>query len=282
MLSSRVPDEGSATTTTATLLLRAAIGLYGLSFLLAVVAFARGALGLSRVASGVLFAGLVLQVSAFGYELGQGGGPLLTTPFTIAGAFVLAGVCVSYGVALRHRMRLALSALFAVPVLIGFAWLAVDPAFQPFGDRLDSTLVQVHLGLLVLAYGFFSVAGSLGVMLVLRARSLKEKSPGLLEDSLPPLMTLDAAVMETLGAGFLTLTASVVAACAYSATGGWSGGGKAYKAGIALVVWTIYASVLWARRRSSWSSPRLGRVAVGACAVAFVAFIAIEWVGARG
>lgn len=253
------------------LLARSAVGIYGLALIMASVGLARSAPGLARVASGALAAGLALQ-------LASGMGPLVT-PWTITGAYVFLGVLAGYVTVLRYDMRGVLAPLLALPVAFSLAWCFVDPAFAPFGHHLDGPWCQLHLVLLVAAYAAFSAAGSLGAMLLVRARTLKAKSTGTLATALPPLMLLDRATLEALQAGLFLLTLSVVAAVVHAISVGWASAGKLGKLGMAAAVWGTWALALYGRHRQGWTGERVGWLAVVGVFLSFAAFAAMAMLG---
>lgn len=268
-----------AATQGSVVLYQGAAGIYGLSFFLASVALARRALGLARVASGVLVAGLALHAVVLVLAVRTSGPRILTTPLGITSGFTFVALFLAYLTALRYRMRQTLCVLFVVPVLVSLASLTVDPGFAPFGHRLDSAWMQLHLAALVVAYSAFSLSASLGVMLVARSRVLKSKTLGFLDDVLPPLMDLDDATMASLHAGFGALSLALALGAVHVRLVGWETAAKVPKAFLAILTWLVYGLALGGRRLRGWRGQQVGWMALVAAAIAFGSFVAMQVVG---
>ncbi len=261
------------------LLFRSATGIYSLALVFAAVAFARQAAGLARVASGVLVAGVALHVASLCGELSVHGFPLFTTPLSITSGFSLCGVVVGYVLALRFELRQSLGLLVAVPFVISLAALGVDPDFAPFGSRLDGFAIQLHLVAVMVAYACFAVGASLGGMLLIRVRALKERRLGFWSDVMPPLVSLERATVACLGAGFLALSVSTGLAVYHVVTKGWLTSAKGAKALLSLGVWVYYAVVMAGRVRRGWHGERIAVLAVVGGLVAFLAFVLMQAAG---
>lgn len=254
----------------------AAAGIYGLSFLFALVAFLRRVEGLARVASGALVAGLVLHLLAMRPELMAHG---LSTPLAITSAYAFACLLLAYLVGLRYRFRSALAPLAATPLVVILASLRIDPAFRPFGARLDGLPAQLHMGTLVGAYAAFTIAAGLGLLLALRARSLKQKAGGLFFEILPPQRDLDRATVTILELGLMLLSLSMVFATLHVRTVGWVGGARSGKLTLAGAVWLMYAGLAGGRRFLHWRAERIGWAALVAFPLAIGSFALIEVLG---
>lgn len=263
--------------TAATLqLYQSAAGIYGLSFFLALVAFLRRAQDLARVASGVLVAGLCLHLLVFLGDFRHEGALVLITPLAITSAYVFFSLLGGYLLALAYGLRASLCVLFALPLTVALGSLSIDPAFSPFAARLQGPWIQLHLVLLVLSYAAFTAASGTGLMLVVRARSLKSKAQGFLAESLPPQVTLDQATMVATRVGFWLLTASILAAATHARTVGWVATGKPGKAVLAMLVWGYYGALTVGRRLGRWRGERVGWLAFFGVLFAFGSFGAIE------
>lgn len=266
--------------TTSYTLYLAAAGIYVLAFVIAVVAFVQRKEDLSRVSSGVLVAGLLLHLHTLGGHFRTHGlTTFLETPFHISSAYVFVSLLGGYLISLRYGFRSSLCVLFAMPLVIALGSLTIDPSFSPFAARLKGTYVQIHLICLVLAYGAFTVASGLGLMLVARVRSLEQKSRGLLAEVLPPLRQLDRATMVGVEAGFVLLSASILAAAYHASTVGWVAHGKPGKAILAMLVWVFYASLVTGRHWGRWRGGRIGWLAFFGVLFAFGSFVGIQLVG---
>ena len=237
------------------------------------MAFLRRAEGLARVASGALVAGMVLHAVAMRPEVVAHG---LTTPLAITSAYAFSCLLLAYLVGLRYRFRSALAPLTAPPLLVILASLRIDPAFRPFGARLDGGTAQLHMGTLVGAYAAFTVAAGLGLMLALRARSLKQKAGGLIFEILPPQRDLDRATVSTLELGLLLLSLSMVFASVHAKAVGWVGGARGGKLILAGAVWVMYAGLAAGRRWGNWRAERVGWAACVAFPLALGGFAIME------
>jgi ABC-type uncharacterized transport system permease subunit len=240
------------------------------------VAFLRRAEGLARVASGSLVAALFLHLLAMRSEVVAHG---LSTPLAITSAYAFACLLLAYLVGLRYRFRSALAPLAATPMVVLLASLRIDPAFRPFGTRLDGLAAQLHLGTLVGAYAAFTIAAGLGLMLALRARSLKQKAGGLVFEILPPQRDLDRATVALVEVGLVLLSLSMAFAAVHARTVGWVGGGRGSKLALACAVWIMYAGLSAGRRWGHWRAERVGWAALVALPLALGSFVLIEVLG---
>lgn len=241
------------------------------------MAFLRRADGLARVASGALVAGLLLHLLAMRPEVAAHG---LTTPLAITSAYAFACLLLAYLVGLRYHFRSALAPLAAAPLVVILASLRIDPAFRPFGTRLDGLAAQLHLGTLVGAYAAFTIAAGLGAMLALRARSLKQKSGGLVFEILPPQRDLDRATVAMVEVGVVLLTCSMGFAALHVRTAGWVGRARGGKLALSGAIWMMYAGLAAGRRWGHWRAERVGWAALVALPLALGSFALIEILGA--
>lgn len=204
----------------------------------------------------------------------------LTTPLAITSAYSFACLLLAYLVGLRYRFRSALAPLAATPLVVLLASLRIDPAFRPFGTRLNGLAAQLHLGSLVGAYAAFTIAAGLGLMLALRARSLKQKAGGLIFEILPPQRDLDRATIALVEVGLVLLTLSMIFAVVHARTVGWVGGARGGKLALAGAVWLMYAGLVAGRHYGNWRAERVGWAALIAFPLAMGSFALIEIMGA--
>jgi ABC-type uncharacterized transport system permease subunit len=258
-------------------LYQSAAGIYLLSFVIALVAFFRRNAGLSRVSSGMLFAGLSLHtLTLLGLYQEHGLTRFLETPLNITSVYVFFTLVMGYVAVLRYGFRGSLCVLFAVPITISLASLTLDPSFSPFAAKVVGVWIQVHLITLMLAYGAFTVASGLGLMLVIRVRTLEQKSRGLLAEILPPMLQLDRATMAALHTGFFLLSFSMLAASYRAISVGWASSGKPGKAFLAVLVWAYYAAVIVGRRWGRWRGARVGWLGFLGILLAFGTFVGMQ------
>ena len=121
---------------------------------------------------------------------------------------------------------------------------------------------ELHAAVSLVAYGAFALACVAGVMYLVQERLLKRHRVNSFFQNLPPIADLSVAMLRLLLAGFILLTAGLVAGFlagtmrAHLATVAWAAG-----------VWLLYGVLLLLRATHRFSSRRIAWLSVGAFTV---------------
>ena len=128
------------------------------------------------------------------------------------------------------------------------------------GAAWSDVVLVLHIGLILLSFAGFTVAGGLAALELWQERVLKSHPAGLLRQRMPSLVALDRLTVTTVAISLVALTAGIVPGLARLPNRGVD----ALVAGT-LVLWALGASVLYLRvragRRELAAALALGSVA---------------------
>lgn len=142
------------------------------------------------------------------------------------------------------------ASVLAALALLGMS--ALDNAHPvPNSDRLA---LRLHLVVAFLAYGLLAVAAFLVVLMTALEKRLHRKPHGdtRLDAGLPPLLTLEALLFRTLGAGFVLLTLTVASGVLFSEELFGQPLEFTHKVVLALLSWAVFGGLLLGRRLRGW------------------------------
>lgn len=244
----------------------AAVVLYGLATVFAVLMWQRGFRRDNRALYTLIFAGLMVHT----WAMFQRGFRLNACPINNlyeATVFLLWTAGAAYLV-LGLFSRLRFVGVLVAPLLFMVGVFALMPALDPpRGPRPDFNLNQawqsVHAALILLAYGAFGLGALAGNMYLIQARDLKRHKARAAMSLLPPISRLESAVTLLLLGGLLLLSFGLIAGTRYLkiATGSyWSGDPFVWYSG---ATWLVYGVILLARWKLAQRGRRLAWLAVG-------------------
>ena len=166
-------------------------------------------------------------------------------------------------------------ALSAIAVLGATSVLAAQ-AFPGLGlPATASPWLALHLSLGLACYGLFGAALVHAWLMGRAERQMRQASEA---HTGVPLLTLERLTFRFVSAGFVLLTATLVA--------GWSFGEQLYghawrwnhKAVFALLAWVTFAVLLLGRQRFGWRGRKAVRVLYGGCVLLLLAYAGTRFV----
>jgi HemX protein len=155
----------------------------------------------------------------------------------VVGAYLIWGCSPGYRLLGLAVMPLA-AALLAVSYAAGGTG---DTGGAAWGD----VVLVLHVGLILVSFAGFTVAGGLAALELWQERVLKSHPAGLLRLRVPSLVALDRLTVTTVGVSLAALTAGIVPGLARLSEHGFD----VLIAGT-LVLWALGASVLYLRVRA--------------------------------
>lgn len=154
--------------------------------------------------------------------------------------------------------------------------LACYTAFAtPHVDALDWRM-QLHAWSALLAYALLSLAALLAVLLWLQERALRSHRPGALLRGLPPLVSLEALLFRTIGAGFLLLSFTLLVGLVFVED--LMAQHLAHKTVFSLLSWVAFGVLLLGRWRRGWRGVTAVRWTLLAMALLVLAFFGSKFV----
>lgn len=169
------------------------------------------------------------------------------------------------------RGRMALGSLGAVTVVL--AWLLPGHAL----DVQASAWLPLHWALGLSAYGMFAVAVVHAWLMTRAERDIRQANPS----SGLPLLTLERLTFRFVTAGFLLLTATLLAGLLFGEhLYGDSGSAWRWdhKRVFALLSWLTFALLLWGRKRWGWRGKRAVRVLYTGAALLLLSYVGSRFV----
>ena len=210
----------------------------------------------------VMLAGFILQSGFLHLRSGAVGRCPLTNLFEVL-VFLSWSVVILYFV-VGASYRLSLLGMFTAPLVFLIqvvAQLLPVAAHAPVYKRSAGFWPELHAAISLVAYGAFALACVAGVMYLVQERHLKRHTLNSFFQNLPPIANLAIAVQRLMLAGFVLLTAGIIA-------GFFAGHAAAGTIILAVCVWLPYGAVLVMRRTHRFSSRRIAWLAVAAFTMA--------------
>ena len=232
----------------------------------------------------VILGGFAFQ-TAFLQERGAAiGGCPLTNLFEVL-VFLCWSVALIYlviGTTYRHSLMGAFTAPMIFCIQTAALVLPIDREPEPAAAAQtaaaggSSFWLELHAAVSLMAYGAFALAGIAGIMYLVQERQLKTRNLNSLFYHLPPIRDLGKVNTRLILAGFLLLTAGLLAGFAV----GLETAGIKLIAGIG--VWVLYGIILQLRWLEKVAPRRTAVLSVLAFAVSFLTLWGFEFVRARG
>ncbi|RRD58310.1 cytochrome C assembly protein [Comamonadaceae bacterium OH2545_COT-014] len=245
----------------------------GAALAYAVPALAWRALG-ARHARAALLVAWILHAAVLAWALLGDGGPrfgfaqaLSVTAWLVMTVYVVESQALPQ---LRTRWTLA-----------GFGTAAVLLALLFPGQKLPPThsaLLPLHWALGIAAYGLFAAAVAHGWLMT---RAEERFRQGADNASGVPLLTLERLMFRLVTAGFVALSATLLAGALFgeqlygSLYTGWRWD---HKRMFALLSWLTFAVLLWGRWRLGWRGKRAVRVLYAGAALLLLAYVGSRFV----
>jgi ABC-type uncharacterized transport system permease subunit len=216
----------------------------------------------SRWNFAVMLAGFILQMGFLRLRSAAVGRCPLTNIFEVL-IFLSWSVVLLYFV-VGASYRLSLLGMFTAPLVFliqTVAQLLPSASLAPVYKKSAGFWPELHAAISLVAYGAFALACVAGVMFIVQERHLKRHTLNSFFQNLPPIANLAVAVQRLMLAGFVLLTAGLVA-------GFFAGHAAVATIALAVGVWLPYGVLLLLRTTHRISSRRISWLAVAAFALA--------------
>jgi ABC-type uncharacterized transport system permease subunit len=120
------------------------------------------------------------------------------------------------------------------------------------GVRLEDTGfgVELHIVLSILAASIITISAFQAILLAYQERHLRQKRPGRLISSLPPMQTQESLLFQMIGLGFFLLSLSLVSGMVFLRD--LFAQHLVHKTILSIVAWLVFAVLLWGRWRYGW------------------------------
>jgi HemX protein len=179
---------------------------------------------------------LVVQASrADAFPWGTWAGSLNLFVWLVVGAYLI------WGCSPRFRL-LGLTVMPLAAVLLAVSYASGGTRTDE-GTSWSDVLLLVHVTFVLAAFAGFTVAGGLAALELWQERALKRHRTGLLRLRLPSLVALDRLTVTTIAVSLAALTVGLIPGFARAR-------GVDLLMGGTVVVWALYASVLYLRIQS--------------------------------
>lgn len=222
--------------------------------------------------------GLVIQTGAIGlrwvesYRMGMGHAPLTN----MYESLVFFAWCTTLlYLFLDFRFKARIIGAFVMPcVAVAMAYASfsnrIDDRINPLIPALQSNWLIAHVVTCFIGYGAFAVAGGLGLMYLIKNRSVTKQSQS---DTLPDLKVIDDLTHKTIVFGFLWLSAGIITGAIWANEAWGTYWSWDPKETWSIITWFLYAFTLHARFTRGWGGNRIAWMAIlGFIAVFFTYF----------
>ena len=134
----------------------------------------------------------------------------------------------------------------------------------------------LHVGASVLSYSLFGIAALLALLVLLLNRCLRNHRISPLISFLPPLLSLEKLMFQSMLAGFVLLSVSVGGALLFPLEIFGKPLALTHKSVFGVLSWLVYAGILLLHRTRRWR----GRTAALWCVAGFVCLM-LAYVGSK-
>lgn len=131
----------------------------------------------------------------------------------------------------------------------------------------------LHMVVSLLAYSLFAIGALVAVLMLMQERALHDRRPGRVSRQLPPLMVMENLMFQTLGTGFLLLTASLVSGVFFSEEVFGKPAVLNHKTVFAVTSWLVFGALLVGRKYRGWRGRLAIRWTLGGFALLLLAYI---------
>jgi len=235
--------------------------------------------GVGLAASGVAYAGWLIQTVAIllrwkeSYALGHGHAPLSNLYESVV--FFAWTIILIYGI-IEMKYKYRIVGAFVVPfALLGMAWaqLGLSSGIEPLVPALQSNWLLYHVVTCFLGYAAFAVACGISIMYLIKERHESatggDGQAGSVMAMFPSVRVLDDLNYRAIMIGFPLLTLGIVTGAAWANYAWGTYWSWDPKETWSLIVWFIYAAFLHARITRGW----VGRRAAFLSIIGFAATI---------
>jgi cytochrome c-type biogenesis protein CcsB len=235
------------------------------------------------IATSLALGGTCVLTAAIGlrwhesYQMGFGHAPL-TNMYESLIFFAWCTSC--FYLALEYRFKTRAIGVFVMPFVAAAMMYAsfadrIDSRINPLIPALQSNWLIAHVVTCFIGYAAFAVAGSLGLMYLMKqAAENKPKQNGQsLSDTLPSLQMIDDLTHKTIIFGFIWLSAGIITGAVWANEAWGTYWSWDPKETWSIITWFLYAITLHARFTREWRGQRIAWLAIlGVVVVLFTYF----------
>ena len=262
-----------------TILVIAAIGLYGLASILAVAYLVRPRPWAQRTANAtaaVAGLSLVAALAVRGVRFGRVPAFGVFESLTWYGATITAAYLYVAGRYQTRALSVILLPFLTVVVAAGFCCIGTT---VPVEASFQSTWLTLHVLAAFTGYGFFTLECVFGVLYVIQDHNLKHKRIGILFHRFPSLETLDKLMLEFIRFAFLIFTISIGLGIILAHMNEW---GTRWttdpKVAATAATWLVYAVLFHLKTSADRHGRRVALVAIAGFVCVAVTFLGVHFV----
>ncbi len=218
------------------------------------------------------------------YAMGIGRAPMTNIFESI---IFFAWATIFFYVILEVKYKIRAAGVFIMPLgLLAITYASFGPgmnqAITPLIPALQSNWLIAHVLTCFIGYAGFAMAFVLGIMYLLKRRSIKKIEANLqgqtIEDNqdshfLPSLKIIDNLIYKSIIFGFIWLTAGIITGSIWANEAWGTYWSWDPKETWSAITWFIYAAAIHCRLTRGWSGHRIAWLAIlGFCSVLFTWF----------
>jgi len=232
--------------------LRAAVALYSVGLLHAILTVLRREAKLFPVAFGCFCVGAVLHMVSIA-ELWMSTRRIPAENFFESISLCAFLLAVGF-LLIFWRYQFASLSVFLFPLVFLMALLgATSSPVAPWSTpAVRDAWLLIHVLLVMLGYAALVVMAVASVFYLIRERQLKQKSAPSLFDRLPPLGTLDDLITRSMGLAFALITLATVAGITWAFIESGTRWIGEVKIAVSLITWALYLVMVFLRTSAGW------------------------------
>lgn len=243
-------------------LLQAALALYSIGFVHAVLTVVRKRPVFQTTALLSMATGLALHVASIFVRTAELQYiPLTqrTDAFSFCAAVTVLGFFVAYA---RYRIEPMGVFIFPLVFLTTFIVVVSETPSSVVPEVLRSRWIYVHTPLVFLGYAALSIAFAAALMYVIQERELKSKRRTTSISRLPSLETCDELAYRSLAIGFPLITLGILSGALWAQSVWGSIWGRDLKVILSLATWLIYLLLIHYRLIAGWRGRRAAYLSI--------------------
>jgi ABC-type uncharacterized transport system permease subunit len=152
--------------------------------------------------------------------------------------------------------------LFPLVFLMALVGATEAPVAAWQNQGIRDAWLKIHVLLVLSGYAALLLTAAASIFYLIQERQIKRKSARGFFDRLPPLGTLDNLITQSMGLGFVLITLAVVAGSVWAfIESGASWIGEA-KIAISLATWAIYLVMIFLRTSAGWRGRKAALLAI--------------------
>lgn len=162
---------------------------------------------------------------------------------------------------------------FLLPVALIAVLLAEVLPLPRTTYAVDDVAFLLHIVVSLLAYSLFAIGALIAILMLMQEKALHERKPGRFSGKLPPLLVMENLMFQTLGTGFLLLTASLLSGVLFSEEVFGKAAVFSHKTVFAVTSWLVFGALLIGRKYRGWRGRLAIRWTLGGFALLLLAYI---------